>query len=168
MHSVTANVMCISHLTKRFSTGLAVFVFLFQIFFGSVQAEETFTFKLKEIRVSEEADVLPLPNGDKVFVEHRNLVLTDDKNGVAFSVTCMELGLQESSGNIRGNLFCVNQQNDVDAFAVEGEYEGDSGTLRILGGTGVWEGAHGSGEYVVATDGLMRRIEKVEFSITRP
>ncbi len=93
-------------------------------------------------------DLMPLASGDAV-------VLGTAQGVAAISTTppsilelrCSGMGIATAQGEVGSVFYCtfVDPASTMDAFDVKGIERGDASTLEVVGGSGRWAGASGTG-----------------------
>ena len=92
---------------------------------------------------------MPLANGGTEITANATGVAAmtsqDTPNPLLFALRCSGLGFApgESSGSIE--FYCTFMENDVDQFDVRGSEDSGQTKITVIGGSGRWEKATGSG-----------------------
>jgi len=95
------------------------------------------------------ANLLPLGNGDGAMtVEAAGLVAMSGNPPVLFTLRCAGLGLIDTEGEAaQMDVYCSLAENDADAFDLKGKVSKGVGSFEVIGGSGRFAGATGSGSY---------------------
>ena len=92
---------------------------------------------------------MPLANGATVVTANATgvaaLMGDSTPNPILLRLRCSGLGyaMNESDGNIE--LYCTFMENDVDQFDVKGTEKSGETIITVIGGSGRWANATGSG-----------------------
>ena len=134
----------------------------------TVSAGETVTYKGMGTYEVMRA-VLPLANGDAAIHLSHNIVATIEpsKSGFIYG-DCAGLGHLTVEGKYSGALYCTFTETGNDSFDLKAVTADDSGSVEIIGGSGKWADATGTGslkrKYTAENGGSYL----YEFSITTP
>ena len=112
---------------------------------GAVWAGEVVTYRGTGTYVLART-LLPLANGDAVMHLTHDTMATIEPSEIGFmSGDCAGLAHLTADGKYSSRIFCTFTETEGDSFDVRGESKGDDGTVEIIGGSGKWNGATGSG-----------------------
>ena len=102
------------------------------------------------VYVSSTKSLLPLGNGDGVLslMAVGMAALTEKDLPSIFELACVGMGLEDEESKADIDLYCTFRKNQTDSFDIRGDFiDGSGGTLEIIGGSGKYSGATGSGNY---------------------
>ena len=93
-------------------------------------------------------ELMPLANGGAVLqLEIRTVAtLEPSESGFMFG-DCTGMGLLTAKGELSGDIFCNFEENAKDGFDIRGKLMADGATAEVIGGSGKWKGATGSGKF---------------------
>jgi len=113
--------------------------------------------------------VLPLANGGAAIQHSNNIVasIEPSESGFIFG-DCAGLGYLTVEGSYSGDIYCTFTETGDDSFDIKGTGEGGSGTVVVIGGSGKWMGATGTGRIERKYAAENRGTYEYEFSITTP
>jgi len=112
---------------------------------GAVWAGEVVTYRGTGTYVLART-LLPLANGDAVMhLAHDTMATIEPSESGFMSGDCAGLAHLTADGKYSSQIFCTFTETEGDSFDVRGESKGDDGTVEIIGGSGKWNGATGSG-----------------------
>ena len=118
--------------------------------------------------------ILPLGNGGAAVQLSNSSMATIEPSESGFMMgECAGLGyLGPEGGAIGGSAFCTFEENAKDSFDVRANFETQGakggGKVEVIGGSGKWEGATGTGTFKrTFLDGNRTSFE-YEFKITTP
>jgi hypothetical protein len=92
---------------------------------------------------------MPLANGATVVTANATGVAAmmgeSTRNPILLKLRCSGLGyaMDESDGSIE--LYCTFMENDVDQFDIKGSEKSGETVITVIGGSGRWANATGSG-----------------------
>jgi hypothetical protein len=113
--------------------------------------------------------LLPLANGGAVMQLVHETVATIEPSETGFIFgDCAGLGYLTVDGEYTGEVYCTFAENDSDHFDVRGSGKRDSATVEILGGSGKWSGATGTGTLKRKWADGNRGTYEYEFKIATP
>lgn len=117
---------------------------------GASRAGETVIYRGSEIYGESTETLTALPTGDTVILERTTLVLTSEESPQGgLEGKCLGLGLRTAANGYRGEFFCLLSETEDDSLVLKASRTGGKGTIEIVGGSGKWQGATGSGSYKV-------------------
>ncbi|MCZ6526084.1 MAG: hypothetical protein O6928_05935 [Gammaproteobacteria bacterium] len=92
---------------------------------------------------------LPLGNGDAVLsLTASGLVAMSESPPAMYGFACVGMGLVDEESKSKVDIYCTFIRNDEDRFDIKGRMgEDKSAKLKIIGGSGIYEGATGKGTY---------------------
>ena len=134
----------------------------------TVSAGETVTYKgmgtYEVLRV-----VLPLANGGAAVQTSNNVVATIEpsESGFIFG-DCAGLGYLTAEGSHSASVYCTFTETGNDSFDPKAVTQDESGTVEIIGGSGKWAGATGTGSVKRRYTAERRGSYEYEFRITTP
>ncbi|OGT82524.1 MAG: hypothetical protein A3H91_03560 [Gammaproteobacteria bacterium RIFCSPLOWO2_02_FULL_61_13] len=99
--------------------------------------------------------LLPLGNGTGVMSIQVSGISTMSGNPPSvFLMRCAGLGLVDAEGKAASDVYCTFDESDNDTFDVKGKLVEGEGMLEVIGGSGRFAGATGSGKFQrTSTDG---------------
>jgi hypothetical protein len=93
---------------------------------------------------------MPLASGATVAtaaaVGSAAMTSTEAENPLLLDMKCSGMGLLADSG-ASITYYCTFSENDVDQFDVKGVEKPEGSTAEVIGGSGKWAGATGSGTF---------------------
>jgi len=94
-------------------------------------------------------NLLPLGNGDGVqIISTDGVIAMSGEPPTIYGITCAGMGIVDLDGNIDMNVYCTITATGDDVLDILGTLKGDgSGGIKVIGGSGKYEGATGSGSY---------------------
>lgn len=113
--------------------------------------------------------LLPMANGGAAIHLSHNIVATIEpsESGFIFG-DCAGLGYLTVEGQYTGSLYCTFTETGNDSFDFKATTRGAGGSVEIIGGSGKWANATGTGsvkrKYAAENGGSY----EYEFSITTP
>ena len=114
-------------------------------------------------------ELMPLVDGGAVIHTTASTVASSDASdgGVLFG-ECAGIAHLSSEGKAKGRVYCNFSEGGKDAFVVEADMRLDGGDIRIIGGSGKFGGATGSGMMKRTGESEGSGTYQYEFSITTP
>jgi hypothetical protein len=90
--------------------------------------------------------LMPLADGGAVLHTTASTVASSDSSdgGVLFG-ECAGLAHIDGDGKAKGRIYCNFTEGGKDVFVVEADIGIEGGDVRIIGGSGKWSGASGTG-----------------------
>ncbi|ADJ27794.1 hypothetical protein [Nitrosococcus watsonii] len=90
--------------------------------------------------------LMPLANGDGILHLTNETIATIEpsERGFIFG-DCAGLGHITAAGELSTESYCTFRESDEDAFDLHNKAKGGEGMLEVIGGSGKWEGATGTG-----------------------
>lgn len=90
--------------------------------------------------------LMPLANGDAVVHLTNDTIATIEpsERGFIFG-DCAGLGFITAEGKLSTESYCTFHESNEDAFDLHNKVTGDRGTVEVIGGSGKWKGATGTG-----------------------
>lgn len=135
---------------------------------GAVWAGEAVTYRGTGTYVLART-LLPLANGDAVMhLAHDTMATIEPSESGFMSGDCAGLAHLTAEGEYSSRIFCTFTETEGDSFDVRGEGKGDGGTVEIIGGSGKWNGATGSGTLKRKWAEGNRGTYEYEFRISTP
>ena len=114
--------------------------------FGTASAE-TITYRGTGYYVASK-ELMPLANGGAVVQLEMRTVATIEPSEPGFMFgDCTGMGLLTAKGEVSGDIFCNFEENAEDGFDIRGKFIAGGATAKVIGGSGKWEGATGSGKF---------------------
>lgn len=93
-------------------------------------------------------DLLPLGNGDGVMtLAAAGVVAMSGEPPSLYTLNCAGLGIVDKEGKAKSDVYCTLGENDANSFDIKAKVTEGEGTLEVIGGTGRFAGATGSGTY---------------------
>jgi hypothetical protein len=92
-------------------------------------------------------ELLPLSNGGAaVHVTNRIVgTISPSESGGFIYGDCVGLAYLSPEGHVTIDNLCTFMENDEDGFTLRGRASVEGGESEVIGGTGKWEGARGTG-----------------------
>ncbi len=114
-------------------------------------------------------ELMPLVDGGAVVHTTASTVASSDASdgGVLFG-ECAGIAHLSSEGKAKGRVYCNFSEGGKDAFVVEADMRLEGGDVRIIGGSGKFDGATGSGMLKRTGESGGSGTYTYEFSITTP
>ena len=114
--------------------------------------------------------VLPLGHGGGAVHLTNSSVATIEPSEVGFMFgECAGLGYSaKESEEISGEGYCTFQENASDSFDIKAKFGGKGGDVQVIGGSGKWAGATGTGTFTHKFVEGNRSTFAYEFKITTP
>lgn len=112
---------------------------------GCVTAGETVTYRGTGTYDATQV-LMPLANGDAVLHLTNDTIATIEpsERGFIFG-DCAGLGYITADGKLSTESYCTFRESNEDAFDLHNKVKGDKGSLEVIGGSGKWQGATGTG-----------------------
>lgn len=90
--------------------------------------------------------VLPMANGGAAvqLINDTVATISPSESGFMFG-DCAGLAYMSPIGNVNTNVYCTFSEHGADSFDLHGQGDGISGSVEIIGGSGKWAGATGTG-----------------------
>ncbi len=113
--------------------------------------------------------VLPMANGGAAIHLSHNIVatITPSETGFIFG-DCAGLGYLTVEGRYSGALYCTFTETGDDSFDLKAVTRDDSGSVEIIGGSGKWADATGTGSVKRKYSAGNRGSYEYEFNISTP
>lgn len=113
--------------------------------------------------------LMPLADGGAVLHTTAATVASagDSEGGVMFG-ECAGLSHLDSEGKAKGRVYCNFSHGSDDVFVVEADMRLDGGDVRIIGGSGKWSGASGTGMLKRTGEKGGQGTYQYEFNISTP
>ena len=112
---------------------------------------------------------LTLGNGDTVVFGRSDGVATlSTKPPSLLDTRCVSLGVLVTENQYTGDFYCTLRNNDGDTVDLKGREESGKGTLTVIGGSGTWQDATGSGQYKITNFDKHVSTYTYELTITTP
>ncbi len=93
-------------------------------------------------------ELMPLANGGAVIHLEMRTVATIEPSEPGFMFgDCTGMGLLTAKGEFSADLFCNFEENAEDGFDFRGKMTVGGTTGKVIGGSGKWKGATGSGKF---------------------
>ena len=138
------------------------------VLYGSAVAGETITYKGTGTYTAVK-NLMPLAGGGAAVHMSFNTVATirPSESGFMFG-SCIGLAYLGADESYAANMLCTFTETGEDGFDIRGLGDGQTGKVEIIGGSGKWAGATGTGTFArMWTDGPRGSYE-YEFAITTP
>jgi hypothetical protein len=116
-------------------------------------------------------DLMPLQNGDAVILgTAQGAVAISTAPPMVLDVRCSGMGLSRAGGDYGSVIYCAfaDPVNRDDGFDVKGVERGDQTSLEVVGGSGKWVGASGSGSLHKTTNWTNGGAFRFEITIAVP
>lgn len=114
--------------------------------------------------------LLPLASGDTVVTSasHGVAAISTDPPTI-LTVKCAGLGTLKANDEFSGDAYCTFSANDTDRLDVKGsERPGSPATLEVIGGSGKWAGARGTGVFTRVGSEGEHNFFNFEIELTAP
>jgi hypothetical protein len=113
---------------------------------GAASAGETVTYKGTGTFVSTRV-LLPLANGGAATHLSNDVVATLEPSQTGFVFgDCAGLGYMSAEGEYSVDAYCSFAETEEDAFAIKAKVNpAEGGSVEVIGGSGKWAGATGTG-----------------------
>ncbi len=136
---------------------------------GGLWAGETVTYKGAGTFVATRL-VMPLASGGAAVHLSNDVVATIEPSDTGFMMgDCAGLGYISADGDYSVDAFCTFEVNATDAFDIRAMLNPEEGgEVEIIGGSGKWSGATGSGTIRPKYNEGVRGSYYYEFEITTP
>lgn len=114
--------------------------------------------------------VLPLANGGGAVHLSNSSVATIEPSDVGFMFgECAGLGYAaKESADMSGEGYCTFQEDDENSFDIKAKFGAGGGEVEVIGGSGKWEGATGTGTFKRKFVEGNRSTFAYEFKISTP
>ena len=90
--------------------------------------------------------VLPMANGGAAIHLVNDTVATIAPSDIGFMFgDCAGLAYLSPTGKVTNSTYCTFSETAEDSFDVHGQGDGTEGAIKIIGGSGKWAGAAGTG-----------------------
>ena len=133
-----------------------------------ISAEERNTYKGMG-RSSGTEHTMSLANGETVVWATSEGVATISTDTPALLNTkCVSLGLIDTKNKYSSDFYCTMRENNKDSFDLKGKEFSKEGTFQIIGGSGKWKGATGSGKFKLVTYDEHAGAYTFEMTVTTP
>ena len=133
-----------------------------------VSAGETVTYSGSG-RSNGHETTMTLGNGDTVVMARSDGVASISTNPPGLLATkCTAMGLVKSDNSFRADYYCTLRENERDGFDIKGVEGSKEGTATVIGGSGKWEGATGSGKITLLSHDEDVSTYTYELTITTP
>lgn len=133
-----------------------------------VSAGETVTY-VGSGRSNGHETTMTLGNGDTVVMARSDGVATISTNPPGLLDTkCTSMGLLKPDNTYRAEYYCTLRENEQDGFDIKGEESSKDGAAAVIGGSGRWEGATGSGRLTLLSHDNDVSTYTYELTITTP
>jgi hypothetical protein len=83
-------------------------------------------------------------------------------------MNCEGLGLIDGNNSYSADFYCTFKANDTDSFDLKGTDTPQGGKATVIGGSGKWNGATGSGTFTRTSSTETSSATNFEISITTP
>ena len=133
-----------------------------------ILAEEKNTYKGTG-RSSGTEHTMSLANGETVVwaTSEGVATLSTDPPGL-LDTKCVSLGLIDMENKYSSDFYCAMRENNKDSFDLKGTEISKEGTFQIIGGSGKWKGATGSGKFKLVTYDDHAGAYTFEMTVTTP
>ena len=114
-------------------------------------------------------DLMPLGNGGAaVHITNTTVVsVQPSETGVMFG-ECAGLAYLAPDASYTSHIYCNFTENGKDVFVIEGEMSPDGGAIKVVGGSGKWASATGTGTVTPNGEQDDQGLYSYEFQITTP
>lgn len=136
---------------------------------GAASAGETVTYKGTGTFVATR-NIMPLANGGAAIHLSNDVVATLEPSQTGFVFgDCAGLGYMSAEGEYSVDAYCSFAETAVDAFDIKAKLKSTvGGTVEVIGGSGKWAGATGTGTIKPKSIAGNRGSYTYEFKITTP
>ena len=137
-------------------------------FCGAVSAGEPVTYRGTGNYVVTRM-VLPMANGGAAvqLVNDTSATISPSESGFIFG-DCAGLAYLSPKGDTSTNVYCTFRELGEDSFDLHARGDGTSGSVEIIGGSGKWAGATGTGTIKKKWAQDQRGTYEYEFMISTP
>ncbi len=116
--------------------------------FSSIASAGSMTYTGSASTTSTQVE-MPLANGGTVITANATGVAAMNSksvpNPILFGLRCSGLGMVEGESGGAIEFYCTFMENDVDQFDIKGTEHAGETKITVIGGSGRWEKATGSG-----------------------
>ncbi len=134
----------------------------------AVHAGETVTYQGKGTYFATRA-LLPLASGGAGVIVTNDVVATIEPSDTGFLFgECAGVGYLPAEGQITSNVYCAFKETGEDSLDVHLAVEGDKAKVTVLGGSGKWAGATGSGTVARTFEASNRGGYTYEWTVKTP
>ena len=114
-------------------------------------------------------NLMPLSNGGAALHTTNTTVVSVEpsESGVMFG-ECAGLAYLAPDATVSSRVFCNFSENGKDSFVVQGELSPDGGAIKVIGGSGKWKDATGTGSISPLSENDAEGRYSYEFTITTP
>lgn len=95
-------------------------------------------------------NLMPLGNGDGVLImQSSGIVAMSGDPPTIHALSCSGMGLEKPDETTTTDFYCNLKETPEDSFDIKGTVGGEgAGGFDVIGGSGKWAGATGTGEFV--------------------
>lgn len=153
---------------SKFSAALVVSLTLALLFVSGVAKAASITIKGKGTYFVTRS-LMPLADGGAVLHTSASTVASSDvsEGGVVFG-ECAGLAHLTSEGQAKTRVYCNFTETGAGVFVVEADVSIDGGEVKVIGGSGKYAGATGSGMLKRTGEGDGQGTYEYQFDITTP
>lgn len=114
-------------------------------------------------------DLMPLGNGGAVLHTTNTTVVSVEpsESGVMFG-ECAGLAYIAPDSSLRSRLYCNFSENGTDTFVVQADLGPKGNGIEVLGGSGRWKDATGTGKVTPVREADQQGFYTYEFHISTP
>ena len=116
-------------------------------------------------------DLMPLASGDAVVLgTAQGIAAISTTPPSIVELRCSGMGIAKAQGEVGSVFYCTfaDPSNSMDAFDVKGIERGDSSSLEVVGGSGRWAGASGTGSLIRVQEWSDGGSFEIELTIDTP
>ncbi len=135
---------------------------------GATLAGETVTYRGSGTYFVSRA-LMPLSNGDAaVHMSNKTIATIEPSESGFIFGNCLGLGYISSESAFTANIYCTFTETGNDSFDIRGSTQDNTGTIEIIGGSGKWAEASGTGSVKRKYEQEFQGSYDYEFEITTP
>jgi hypothetical protein len=121
------------------------------------------------IHASSNKSLMPLSNGDGVLlVEAAGIGTLSGNPPSLLAVKCSGMGIVDKESKAKTDFYCSFNESETDGFDIKGTIDGNTGTFKVIGGSGKWDKAKGKGKFVQVIQTSSGSKNDFELEITTP
>ena len=150
-------------------TILAFVLLLLSIPFTAISAGDKKTYNGSG-RIFGSETSMTLGNGNTVKMLSSEGIATLSTNPpTLLDIKCVGMGVLTIDNRFSDEFYCTLRENDTDSFDLQGtEDEKGGGTVTVIGGSGKWKGATGSGDFELVSNNNELSTFTYKLTITTP
>lgn len=135
---------------------------------SAAAAAETVTYTGSAMTAVNKAS-LPLGNGDAVITAaNRGVAAISTTPPTLLEMSCVGMGVLNGTGGHSTEFYCTMKANDTDILDLKGNDSAEGGKVTVIGGSGKWTGATGSGTFQRISGTETEAVSSFEISVTTP